>query len=64
MTRIRVKRQAVAPIIGAVADGGNRQGLSNHADNHNLVEEVINDDKHHRTVPLITGQLEQPANRQ
>ena len=63
MVRNRVKRQAVAPIIGAVADGGNRQGLSNHADNHNHVEEVINDDKHHRTVPLITGQPEQPVTR-
>ena len=65
-------RQAVAPITSAIADGGNgirnRQGVSDNEENHNHIhnniKEVINNNYEHPGFPVITGWLEQPANRQ
>ena len=56
MARIGVERQVILSIANAAAAVrylvGSRQNLSN---NHDHVEEVINDDRHHRAFPVITG---------
>ena len=57
----RAVRQLPAPTVTAVRyPVGNRYYVSN---NHNHVEEVINDDKHHRAFRVITGRWFQPAIR-
>ena len=70
MAGIGVKRKAVVPITGAVADGGNGVGKEQHVgdkgeadDNHNHIAEVIHSNNDHHEFPVITGRLEQPVNR-
>ena len=62
-------RRAVVPIANAVAIVGNRgsdrKKVSDKGDNHNSnhIEEVIHSNNEHPGFPVITGRLEQPANR-
>ena len=61
------KRQAVAPITGAVAAVGNRVSKGQHVrdkgDYHNDIEEVNHSNKDHHEFPVITGRLKQLSNR-
>ena len=66
---IEGKRQAVAPITGAVAAVDNRVGNGQHVrdkgDNHdhNHIEEVIHSTNEYHEFRVISGRLEQTVNR-
>ena len=45
------------PITGAVAGVGNKRKVSDTGDNHNHIEEVINDNNNNPAFPAITGWL-------
>ena len=64
VARIGVERQVILPIANDAAAVrylvGSMQNLSN---NRNHVEEAINNDRHHRALPIIPVRWFQPANR-
>ncbi len=59
------KRRAIAPITNAVTVVGNGPNVSDNDDNYNSnhIEEVIHSNNEHPGFTVITGRLEQPANR-